>query len=77
MNLLPLTIRRFDVVIGMDWLATHKAEILCSKKIIKIPRPNGEFVLVYGEKRKGDVVLISSIKAKKCLAKKYPTFLAY
>ena len=76
-NLLPMTIGSFDVVIGMDWLAKHKAEILCSKKHIKIPRPNGEFILVYGEKRKGDVTLISSIKARKCLAKKYPLFLAY
>ncbi|KAI3745933.1 hypothetical protein L6452_08345 [Arctium lappa] len=76
-DLLPMAIGSFDVVIGMDWLSRHKAEILCSRKLIKLPTSSGEFVFVYGEKRKGEVAIISSIKARKCLMKSCPSFLAY
>ncbi|KAI3678319.1 hypothetical protein L6452_37606 [Arctium lappa] len=76
-DLLPMVIGSFDVVIGMDWLSRHKTEILCSKKLIKLPTSSGSFVFVYGEKRKGEVALISSIKARKCLMKNCPSFLAY
>ncbi|KAI3685696.1 hypothetical protein L6452_34953 [Arctium lappa] len=64
-NLHPMAIGSFDVVIGIDWLSRHKIEILCSKKLIRLPTANGGFIFVYGEKHKGEVALISSIKAKK------------
>ncbi|KAI3678257.1 hypothetical protein L6452_37543 [Arctium lappa] len=35
-DLLPMAIGGFDVIIGMDWLSRHKSDILCSKKIIRI-----------------------------------------
>ncbi|KAI3746006.1 hypothetical protein L6452_08421 [Arctium lappa] len=76
-DLLPMTIGSFDVVIGMDWLEKHQAEILCSRKLIRIPIRDGDFLTVYGEKRKGEVAIISSIKARKYLTKKYPSYLAF
>ncbi|KAI3697694.1 hypothetical protein L6452_30790 [Arctium lappa] len=33
-DLLPMAIGSFDVVIRMDWLSCHKSDILCSKKLI-------------------------------------------
>ena len=49
-DLLPISLRSFDVVICMDWLAANHAEILCSKKIIKVPSTNGGTIMIYGEK---------------------------
>ena len=37
-DLLPISLRSFDVVVGMDWLAANRAEILCYKKLIKLRR---------------------------------------
>ncbi|KAJ0725718.1 putative nucleotidyltransferase, Hydrolase [Helianthus annuus] len=37
-DLIPKALGSFDIVIGMDWLSQHQAEILCSEKIIRIPR---------------------------------------
>nr|GEV74787.1 putative reverse transcriptase domain-containing protein [Tanacetum cinerariifolium] len=32
----------FDVIIGMGWLANHKAEIICYEKVVRIPLPDGK-----------------------------------
>ncbi|KAI3701799.1 hypothetical protein L6452_27150 [Arctium lappa] len=61
----------------MDWLANNHAEIVCSKKLIRLPDPSGEVVVIYGEKRKGDVAIITMAKARKCLVKGCSSFLAY
>ncbi|GKC31742.1 putative reverse transcriptase domain-containing protein [Tanacetum coccineum] len=29
----------FDMIIGMDWLSNHKAEIICHEKVVRIPLP--------------------------------------
>ncbi|KAI3685861.1 hypothetical protein L6452_35122 [Arctium lappa] len=76
-NLLPMQIGGFNVVVGMDWLSKNQAEIVCSKKMIRLPVANGEAIIIYGEGRKGDVAIISVIKARKCLAKGCLSFLAY
>ncbi|KAI3702757.1 hypothetical protein L6452_28509 [Arctium lappa] len=76
-NLLPMQIGGFDVVVGMDWLSKNQAEIVCSKKMIRLPMANGEATIIYGEGRKSDVAIISVIKSRKCLAKGYVSFLAY
>ncbi|KAI3735922.1 hypothetical protein L6452_15448 [Arctium lappa] len=76
-NLMPMVIGGFDVVVGMDWLADNHAEILCSKKLIRLPTSDGDMVVVFGERRKGDVAVITMAKARKCLVKGCPSFLAY
>jgi hypothetical protein len=40
-DLMPLELGSFDVVIGMDWLSANKAEIVCSEKLVRIPLPEG------------------------------------
>ncbi|XP_024989265.1 uncharacterized protein LOC112523826 [Cynara cardunculus var. scolymus] len=76
-DLIPMAIGGFDVIIGMDWLVENQAEILCSKKVIRISLPDGDTVLIYGEGRKGNVVLLSTAKARKCLAKGCSSFIAF
>ncbi|GKF04888.1 putative reverse transcriptase domain-containing protein [Tanacetum coccineum] len=43
-DLLPTRLDSFDVIIGMDWLAYHRAVIDCYEKIVCIPLLNGENV---------------------------------
>ncbi|KAI3735955.1 hypothetical protein L6452_15482 [Arctium lappa] len=76
-DLMPMVIGGFDVVVGMDWLSTNHAEIICAKKLIRIPGSDGHAVTVYGERRKDKVAIISMVKARKCLAKGCSSFLAY
>ncbi|GKD80808.1 putative reverse transcriptase domain-containing protein [Tanacetum coccineum] len=45
-DLMPVELGSFDVIIGMDWLAKYHAVIVCDEKIVCIPygderRPNG------------------------------------
>ncbi|KAI3728937.1 hypothetical protein L6452_17582 [Arctium lappa] len=76
-NLMPMVIGGFDVVVNMDWLTENQAEIVCSKKLIRLPVSSGEMVVIYGERRKGDVGVITMAKARKCLVKGCSSFLAY
>ncbi|GJV23480.1 putative reverse transcriptase domain-containing protein [Tanacetum coccineum] len=36
-DLRPIKLGSFDVVIGMDWLSKHHARIICDEKVIHIP----------------------------------------
>ncbi|GKF01563.1 reverse transcriptase domain-containing protein [Tanacetum coccineum] len=36
-DLMPIKLGSFDVVIGMDWLSKYRAKILCDEKVIHIP----------------------------------------
>ncbi|XP_021986134.1 uncharacterized protein LOC110882414 [Helianthus annuus] len=49
-DLLPVTLGSFDIVVGMDWLSKHQAEILCKEKIVRIPTPEGEPLMVQGHR---------------------------
>ncbi|KAM0054415.1 putative nucleotidyltransferase, Ribonuclease H [Helianthus debilis subsp. tardiflorus] len=49
-DLIPIVLGSFDVVIGMDWLSQHHAEILCKEKVIRIPRSSQEPLEVQGDK---------------------------
>ncbi|GJV50098.1 putative reverse transcriptase domain-containing protein, partial [Tanacetum coccineum] len=55
----------FDVIIGMDWLAYHRALIDCYEKIIIIPISNGKILEVQGEKPEKDLRSLACIKADK------------
>ena len=75
-DLIPMTLGEFDVVIGMDWLATYQANIVCNRKIIQLVSPSGYEVIIQGEKR-GGVLLCSLIKAMKYMTHGGQSFLAY
>ncbi|XP_035835692.1 uncharacterized protein LOC118483974 [Helianthus annuus] len=75
-DLLPVTLGSFDIVVGMDWLSKHQAEILCKEKIVRIPIPEREPLLVQGHRSGAMVGIISAMQAQKCLRKGYPSILA-
>ncbi|GJR09472.1 putative reverse transcriptase domain-containing protein [Tanacetum coccineum] len=63
-NLIPFGSESFDVIIGMDWLSNHKAEIICHEKVVRIPLPDGKVVRVIGERPVEKMRHLVSVKAK-------------
>ncbi|GJZ06259.1 putative reverse transcriptase domain-containing protein [Tanacetum coccineum] len=63
-NLIPFGSGSFDVIIGMDWLSDHRAEIICHEKVVRIPLLDGKVLKVLGEKLKEKVRKLISAKAK-------------
>ncbi|GJU85988.1 putative reverse transcriptase domain-containing protein [Tanacetum coccineum] len=51
-NLIPFRSGSFDVIIGMDWLSDHKAEIICHEMVVRIPLLDGKVLRVLEEKPK-------------------------
>ncbi|KAI3682698.1 hypothetical protein L1987_82867 [Smallanthus sonchifolius] len=76
-NLVPMPLGSFDIIIGMDWLSNHHAEVICFEKCIRIPLPSGETLRVFGEKPCKGLKLMSCTTAQKYLRKKYVAFLAH
>ncbi|XP_074375921.1 uncharacterized protein LOC141717653 [Apium graveolens] len=76
-NLLPMEMHDFDVILGMDWLSEHRATIDCQgKRVIFGDVDKPEFVY-QGSQPKGDVKLISALKASKLLFKGCDGYLAF
>ncbi|GKD97343.1 putative reverse transcriptase domain-containing protein, partial [Tanacetum coccineum] len=48
-DLMPIDLRTFDVIIGMDWLVKHDAVIICGKKVVRILYKN-KTLIVEGDK---------------------------
>ncbi|GKA17086.1 putative reverse transcriptase domain-containing protein [Tanacetum coccineum] len=61
-DLIPLGHGSFDVIVGKDWLSKHKAEIVCHKKVGRIPLESGETLLVQGESTPGIAKALSNVK---------------
>nr|GEX46154.1 hypothetical protein [Tanacetum cinerariifolium] len=63
-DLIPFGHGSFDVIIGMDWLSNHKAEIICHEKVVRIPLLDGKVLKVLGEKPDETMRQLKSVKAK-------------
>ncbi|XP_076941228.1 uncharacterized protein LOC143610715 [Bidens hawaiensis] len=68
----------FDSIVGMDWFSSHRAEIVCFEKIIRIPIADGQTLRVIGEKPSpSSLNLITCSQAHTYLRKKYVAFVAH
>nr|XP_043616311.1 uncharacterized protein LOC122588258 [Erigeron canadensis] len=76
-DLMPVELGSFDIIIGMDWLVKHHAEIVCYEKVVRIPLTNDNIITIRGEKSSIKLNIISFIKAQKCLRKGYYAILAH
>ncbi|GJR32114.1 putative reverse transcriptase domain-containing protein [Tanacetum coccineum] len=63
-DLIPFGHRSFDVIICMDWLSNHKAEIICHEKVVRIPLLDGKVLRVLKERPEEKVRLLMSTKAR-------------
>ncbi|GJR54474.1 putative reverse transcriptase domain-containing protein [Tanacetum coccineum] len=68
-DLIPIVLGAFDIVIGIDWLDRYNANILCSQKLVRVVNPQGREIIIYGDKRKGEFKLCSMMKARKYLSR--------
>ncbi|GKE25022.1 putative reverse transcriptase domain-containing protein [Tanacetum coccineum] len=71
-DLIPIILGVFDIVIGMDWLDKYNANILCNQKLVRFVNPQGREIIIYGDKRKGDFKLCSVMKSRKYLSHGIP-----
>ncbi|XP_076917820.1 uncharacterized protein LOC143578022 [Bidens hawaiensis] len=60
----------------MDWLAQHRADVVCFEKYIRIPLDDDRILCIFGEKPSNGLKLMSCNQAQKYLRKKYVAFLA-
>ncbi|KAJ0619192.1 putative nucleotidyltransferase, Ribonuclease H [Helianthus annuus] len=75
-NLIPMQLGSFDVIVGMDFLRENRAEVVCSNKMIRFVLASGDILCVYGETTAKDLKLMSCLQARKYLRKEYRAFLA-
>ncbi|GKC82221.1 putative reverse transcriptase domain-containing protein [Tanacetum coccineum] len=77
-DLLPIELGSFDVIIGMDWMAEHRTEVVCYEKYIRVPYRN-EMLIIQGErsriKSKSRLEVISSIRTQKYIDQGCQAFL--
>ncbi|GJS37034.1 putative reverse transcriptase domain-containing protein [Tanacetum coccineum] len=78
-DLMPVELGSFDVIIGMDWLAKYHAVIVCAEKIVRIPFGD-EILIVRGDESSNKhgtrLNIISYTKAQEYLTKGCHVFLA-
>ncbi|GJZ21127.1 putative reverse transcriptase domain-containing protein [Tanacetum coccineum] len=78
-DLMPVELGSFDVIIGMDWLRRCHAVIVCDEKLVQIPYGN-ETLIFHGNKsndgRESWLTIISCSKAQEYMAKGCQIFLA-
>ncbi|GJR15617.1 putative reverse transcriptase domain-containing protein [Tanacetum coccineum] len=75
-DLMPIELGTFDIIIGIDWLVKRDAVIVCGKKEVHIPVKN-EMLVVKSNKGMSRLKVISCIKARKYVEKGIQLFLAY
>ncbi|GKC45946.1 putative reverse transcriptase domain-containing protein [Tanacetum coccineum] len=55
-DLMPVELGSLDVIIGMDWLATYQAVIVCAEKIVLIPWGNETLIVRSDGIREEDIM---------------------
>ncbi|GKD65111.1 putative reverse transcriptase domain-containing protein [Tanacetum coccineum] len=77
-DLMPIELGSFDVIIGMDWLVKYQAIIVCGEKIVRIPWGN-ETLIVHGDEsnqgHEARLHIISYTKTQEYMLKGCPVFL--
>ncbi|GJU83272.1 putative reverse transcriptase domain-containing protein [Tanacetum coccineum] len=74
-DLMPIKLGSFDVVIGMDWLSKYHARIICDEKVVHIPI-DGETLIIRGDRSKTRLNLISCIKTERYISRGCQVFVA-
>ncbi|GKF12078.1 putative reverse transcriptase domain-containing protein [Tanacetum coccineum] len=78
-DLMPVELGSFDVIIGMDWLAKYHALIVCDEKVVRIPYGD-EVLIIRGDDcdggSKSRLNIISCTKTQKYIQKGCQVYLA-
>nr|GEU29720.1 reverse transcriptase domain-containing protein [Tanacetum cinerariifolium] len=79
-DLMPVKLGSFDVIIGMDWLAKYHVVIVCTEKIVCIPWGNKTLIVHGDESNQGNETRLNIIlctKTQKYMLKGCHVFLAH
>ncbi|GJT29324.1 putative reverse transcriptase domain-containing protein [Tanacetum coccineum] len=76
-DLMPVELGSFDVIIGIDWLAKYHALIVCDEKVVRIPYAN-EVLIIRGDNcdSGSKLNIISCTKTQKYIEKGCQVYLA-
>ncbi|GJY64471.1 putative reverse transcriptase domain-containing protein [Tanacetum coccineum] len=76
-DLMPVELGSFDVIIGMDWLAKYHALIICNEKVVRIPYGN-EVLIIQGDNcdSGSKLNIISCTKTQKYIEKGCQVYMA-
>ncbi|GJQ97874.1 putative reverse transcriptase domain-containing protein [Tanacetum coccineum] len=78
-DLMPVELGSFDVIIGMDWLRRCHTVIVCDEKLVQVPYGNETLTFCGNESsngRESRLTVISCSKAQEYMAKGCQVFLA-
>ncbi|GKB78001.1 putative reverse transcriptase domain-containing protein [Tanacetum coccineum] len=75
-DLMPIELGTFDIIIGMDWLVKHDVVIVCGEKIVRIPCGN-KTLIVEGDKGVSRLKVVSCIKAHNYVERGCHLFMAH
>ena len=76
-DLIELSFREFDVILGMDWLSQHQAIVDCRMKRVTLRTPNEDEVTFIGERSNHLCNVISVAIARTMVRKGCEAYLAY
>ena len=76
-DLIELSFKEFDVILGMDWLSRHRAIVDCRMKRVTLRTPNDDEVIFIGERSNHLSNVISVAIARKMVRKGCEAYLAY
>ena len=68
-DLIALPFHEFDLILGMDWLSNHQAQIECDKKTVVFKCFDQSKVTVHGIRSGSLSNVISAIQARRLLKK--------
>ncbi|GKF11264.1 putative reverse transcriptase domain-containing protein [Tanacetum coccineum] len=75
-DLMPIELESFDVIIGMEWLSQHNSKIICGEKVVHIPIDN-ETLVIRGDRSGTRLNIIFCVKTQKYIKRGCCTFLAH
>nr|GEX13116.1 hypothetical protein [Tanacetum cinerariifolium] len=78
-DLMPVELGSFDIIISMDWLRRCHAMIMCDEKLVRVPYGNETLIFCRNEsnnERESRLIVISCSKAQEYMAKGCQIFLA-
>ncbi|RVX18791.1 hypothetical protein CK203_006981 [Vitis vinifera] len=76
-DLVLLDLQDFDVILGMDWLASYHASVDCFRKRVTFSIPSQPDFSFEGKHVDKPLHMISALRASSLLRKGYQSFLAY
>ncbi|KAL0440138.1 UNVERIFIED_CONTAM: hypothetical protein Slati_2496800 [Sesamum latifolium] len=76
-DLIVMDLKEFDVILGMDWLAQHRAVVDCYKKEVMIESSGESRVVFVGDRQVVPICVISAVEARRLMLEGCEAYLAH